>query len=502
MLDPLALAYAFDATEDGATLRFRPRGGRPVAELSEDDLVLPADTPPAQLTRAQETELPREVSVGFTDVGAEYRRSAATSRRLVVGAARTSQADLAVVTYDTAAKRRADIWLQDLWAGRETAGFAVPPSRLALAAGDVVGLTVNGRRRLVEVQKIVDTEGRRIEARSIDPEVFDLPLAPPRRLSPLLPVALGPVHAVVLDLPVLTAASADVLTRLAAFANPWPGSIAVWRSADGASYDQVAIIEAPATVGVTLDDLPAGPTGRWDSANRVRVQLYGGALASAADLSVFSGRNVAAVQNADGAWEVLQFAQADLVDTNTYELSRLLRGQAGSEWAIASPLAAGAPFVLLDAQVLPLVRGLNDLGRSMSLRIVAADRDHGDPSAVEIAVTPQATALMPLSPVHLTARRSSDGVQLSWIRRTRIDGDGWEATDVPLGEASEAYAIDILDGATVVRTLSATTPIVLYAAADEIADFGTPQTSLTVHVAQLSAAVGRGIVAGATLTPS
>ena len=94
------------------------------------------DRAPARLVRAQETELPREVSIGFTDSGTDYRRSAVISRRLIGGATRASHADLAVVTNDAAAERRADIWLQDLWAGRESADFALPPSALALMPGD------------------------------------------------------------------------------------------------------------------------------------------------------------------------------------------------------------------------------------------------------------------------------------------------------------------------------------------------------------------------------
>ena len=66
------------------------------------------------------------------------------------------------------------------------------------------------------------------------------------------------------------------------------------------------------------------------------------------------------------------------------ELSRLLRGQAGSEWAMGDPLPAGAPFVLLDEHVVPIARGLDALGRPMQLRVVAADRDHGDPAAVAL----------------------------------------------------------------------------------------------------------------------
>ena len=87
----------------------------------------------------------------------------------------------------------------------------------------------------------------------------------------------------------------------------------------------------------------------------------------------------------------------------------------------------------------------------------------------------------------------------TWIRRTRIDGDTWVG-EVPLGEDSERYALDILSGSDVVRTLDVTSPAALYAAADEIADFGAPQTNLSIRVSQLSATVGRGFATESTFT--
>ena len=499
MLDALSLAYAFEAIEQDGVLRFKQRGGRPVAELTEDDLVLPEEGAPATLTRMQESELPRAVSLSYTDGGNDYQKAAALSRRLAVGATRTSHADLAVVTYDSAAERRAEIWLQDLWAGRESAQFALPPSKLALAPGDVAALTVNGRRRLVEVQEIVDAEERTVTARSIDPEVFDLPLLPPRRHLPAAPAALGPVHALVLDLPALSAERPTVLTWLAVFADPWPGSVAVWVSNDGLSYSQTGLALAPSIVGETLDDLPTGPTARWHHA-AFRVRLYGGALASVSDSNLFAGANAAALRRADGAWEVIQFANAELVGERTYRLSRLLRGQAGSEWAMAVPLLGGAPFVLLDAHIVPIARGFDALERPMQLRVVAAGRDHGDATALSLTAAPQATALKPLTPVHIEARRSGDGARFTWIRRTRFDGDSWVG-EVPLGEDNEQYALDIMADADVVRTLTASTPAVLYTTDDELADFGAAQTSLSVRVAQFSATVGRGFTTQAILTP-
>jgi GTA TIM-barrel-like domain/Putative phage tail protein len=498
-LEPLGAAFAFEAATDGGLLSFRPRGGPPVAELGEDDLVMPDKGAPARLVRAQETELPNDISLGFTDLAQDYRRAAVTSRRLVGGSAKTAHADLATVMDRAAAERRANIWLQDLWAGREQASFAVPPSRLGLVPGDVVGVTIGGRRRLLEIRELVESGARDISARSIDPEVFAVPLTPPRRRAPALPAAVGPAEVVLLDLPTLPADATPVLLRAAIVADPWPGPVAVWRSFDGVAFERVAVAMAPATVGETLDALPAGPTGRFHANSGFRVRLYRGALASLGDAAVLAGANAAAVVQPDGSAEVIQFARAELVGERTYAISRLLRGQAGSEWAMGRPLAAGARFVILDENVTTLAHGIGLLSRTMQLRVVAADRSHGDPTAVACVATPQATALRPLAPVHLRARRGAGGVTLSWIRRTRRDGDSWATLDQPLGEDGEAYAIDILSGANVVRSLAAAQPSALYPAADELADFGAPQASLAVRVAQLSATVGRGFAAQSTL---
>jgi hypothetical protein len=127
---------------------------------------------------------------------------------------------------------------------------------------------------------------------------------------------------------------------------------------------------------------------------------------------------------------------AELVDDKTYKLSQLLRGQAGSDDAIADPLPAGSPFVVLDDHLVTIARGLDALDRAIDLRIVATGRSHDDPSALSLTVTPQAVALMPLSPVHVIAVRETGGIRVSWIRRTRRDGDNW-SVEVPLGEDTE-----------------------------------------------------------------
>jgi hypothetical protein len=118
--------------------------------------------------------------------------------------------------------------------------------------------------------------------------------------------------------------------------------------------------------------------------------------------------------------------------------------------------------------------------------------DQGHPSYVELSRAPTLKALRPLAPVRLKARRESGGVSITWIRQTRGSGDSWDVAEVPLGEDTEAYELDVLNGASLVRRISASTSQVFYSDADMIADFGAPPSTLTLRVAQLSAVTGAG----------
>ncbi len=88
--------------------------------------------------------------------------------------------------------------------------------------------------------------------------------------------------------------------------------------------------------------------------------------------------------------------------------------------------------------------------------------------------------------MHLKAARTGDGnVLVSWIRRGRRDADGWSEGDIPLDEETERYRVEIFDGAVVRRTIEVTAPQCVYAAADELADFGSAQESLKLSIRQL-----------------
>ena len=102
--------------------------------------------------------------------------------------------------------------------------------------------------------------------------------------------------------------------------------------------------------------------GRLDRAHSFRVSLAYGALASVSDTALFAGANVAALRGPDGAWEIIGFAEAQLVGAGAFRLSRLLRGLGGEEHLATRSLAAGADFGRQPLLGVPVA--LKDLGLS------------------------------------------------------------------------------------------------------------------------------------------
>ncbi|WP_293853186.1 glycoside hydrolase/phage tail family protein [uncultured Alsobacter sp.] len=491
-LQPLAEAFGFEAVASSGELRFLADGSRRSVAIAPDDLVPGRDGSLVQRVRAQEADLVDELTVGFIDAEGDYASAAATARRAGGASVRTAQVDLPAVLDRAVAETIAERALHRAWIARETATLVLRPGLLELEPGDTVMLPAPGAPGPYRIVRIRDAGQREIEARAVPPP----PASPPPRARPRPGTAAAPSVAgrpliVTLDWP-LARTDPAVLQSFAAAADPWTGPLAVWRSVDGASYALAGSIAAASLIGRTMAPLPAGPPWRWDRTAVCDVVLSGDGLVGRGDLAALAGEAVAAVRGADGQWEVLAFAAADLVGPRRFRLSRLLRGLGGSERAAARPAPAGSDVVILDGSLFDAAVGADALGRALRWRIGPATADVGDPAMVSLTATPGADALRPLAPVRAGARRTADGVALAWIRRSRLGGDAWEPVDTPLDEASERYEVDVLKAGLVVRTLGATSPAVLYPAAAELADFGAPQPTLSVRIVQLSASVGRG----------
>ena len=491
-LEPLAQSFGFDAIMSAGALRFEGRGGKISRLLGTDDLVPDRDGEPFTLRRSQETELPLELRLGFSDSEADYRNAAARSRRLAGAARREIAIETAIVTRSAEGRRLADQRLQEAWAARESLECELSPRCIAIEPGDVLSIPAETGRRLFRVTRIADGPTRRISARAVEPAIYVSGGAPGGTRPPRTPPALpGRPLAVPLVLPIVTVQPPSLLS-LAAFAAPWPGALAIWRADEAGLFALDGFVEAPSIVGETLTALPPGPLWRTDRRAVLEVRLRGGVLSSVLQEVALAGANALALVGADGAVEIVTVSQVELIGPQRFRLSGLIRGIGGSEAAATRVLPAGARVLVLDGAAVALTADLADLGRMRRYRVGPARDDVGDATMVEFEASVAGEPLFPLSPVRPKAWRTGDGIVLSWSRRTRIDGDSWELAEVPLGEESERYELGILDGEDRLHAEIVNAPGWVYPAAQELADFGSPQQEIALSLRQLSATVGRG----------
>jgi hypothetical protein len=494
-LQPLELAYFFDVLESCGEVAFRPRGqtSGEVAVAVQELVETKAGSPLLTVTRGQESDLPASAKITYVDAARDYQPAVAEARRLTGASGRVAQAEVPIVMDTLSAQPVAETQLFEAWSVRERFSFTLPPSRLAVEPGDVLTLTGNGLPQRVKVREIGDHGARDIEGRAFDAEVYRSSPSAGRQWATPPSVSTGQPVGLFLDLPLLRGDEPVEAGYVAASQSPWPGGVAVYSSPETTGFVLRAVIAAQATLGITATAMGPGPLGVFDYGTRVRVEVAEGQLASISTLQACAGGNLAAVETPEGDWEVFQFLSATLVAPGVYELSGLLRGQAGTEHAMRAPLAAGAPFVLLDESLARLPLTPAEVGLALNWRYGPSSRDAGDASYVAKTHAFRGVGARPYAPVHARGSRSGGDLTVTWIRRTRVGGDTWSVADVPLSELFERYEADVLDVAGAVkRTLAATSPSVFYSAAQQIADFGAPQPAVSVRIHQIGGDGNRG----------
>lgn len=235
-------------------------------------------------------------------------------------------------------------------------------------------------------------------------------------------------------------------------------------------------------------------SGSWPC---VAVKLIRGDVQSVSVDQLLSGANLAVIGDGSAQnWEVFQFAQADIVDENTFDLSMRLRGQAGSNAVAPNHWPEGSIFVLLDGrpQQIELAGSARDV--TQHYRYGPGTRPLSDPSYQYRTNAFSGIGLRPYSVCHLQVTPSGSGLDVSLIRRAWIGGDAWSAQDVPLSETFERYVVRVFKDGVQTRQTNVSEPNWTYTNVMDLAD-GAGETRF--DVAQLSDTYGEGPVATFTL---
>lgn len=499
-IEPLMRTYGFDAVESDDLLRFRLRGAASVATILEEELAahFPGTTPPEPVdaSRRLESELPAEVSVIYADKDADYQQGSQYARRLIGGSRDVTTVELPLALSAAKAAEVAETILFELWTAREERRFATTRKYADVDPGDQVTI-VRADGSTLAVRTTGKDESRGLiqwTGTAEDTSQYTRAVAGAGYGNAAQSVGMvGGTDLRLLDIPILRDEDDDAGCYAAA-----AGYFAGWRGAElykstdgGASFGatQNAFL-TPAVLGIAVTALGNFQGGNvFDQSSTVEVTIGSGALASASESAVLNGANVALLGG-----ELIQFQTATLLAAGKYRLTGLLRGRRGTEAAMTTH-AAGEAFVLLSTSTALRVKGSTaEIGLARQWKAPAFGQSLVEASPV--AFTNTGAGLLPMAPVHLGGGRNAAGdVTIAWTRRTRVGGEWRDSVDAALGEATEAYEVEVWDSAftTLKRTITGlATPTTTYTAAQQTTDFGSTQAAVYLRVFQVSASAGRG----------
>lgn len=506
-LQPLALAFNFDIADKGGALSVVRRGRAPVATFEPGDLAAIGISGDGGTTRGQAVAVPREhdralprrSAITYRDIDRDYQLSTESAERQFGGSDTRLNAEIALNLNATEARRIADRMLHEAWAGRETLELALTDQWVDLNASDAVAVPIGSSGlAYMRIERINRNRAGicEVSLRSDDPEVYrstavrQAPAVPPNELD-----LVGNTKLVLIDAPILLDANDnDGFYWAATGQNPgWRGAD-IQRSIDGGvSYDGFASATGYAEIGTVTGTVPAGPVLVWDRSTVITVTLLpGGELESATEQQVYAGANLAWIGPSTGqGGEYIQFATATLVAPQTWELSNLLRGRRGTEYAVATHGPSETFVLMLASSVGRANYGSSDWNRERIFRPVSVYQEFDD--AADQAFTNTGEGKRPLAPVApMIVRNDLNDITLSWVRRTRLEVPGLGNGFVPLGEESERYEVEIVVGSVVVRTIASTIPQIIYTAAEQTADGIVPGSAVSGRIYQVAAIRGRG----------
>ena len=285
-------------------------------------------------------------------------------------------------------------------------------------------------------------------------------------IEPRLPWLAAPPDLVVLDLPAPFTQVQAPKPVFGAFASPWPGTIEI-RLAE----QIVARLDRPMTYGRLSEALPATPISR---------RLAKGCVVTFANTEPPPTSGKAALYDTGRVVDILTWARATWVASQTWRLEGIVRGYHGGATGPALPVATG--FVVLDDALVAADLDPSLIG--VPLEWTAAPAAQAD-LETRLEARFSQNAALPWSPCHLRARRTPNGIQFSWVRRASGDGDSWALPEVPRGLSVETYVVCVKSstGASL-RIFEVEGPSCLYPVSDELADFGAQQTQITISICQ------------------
>jgi hypothetical protein len=505
-IEPLLAAYGCEAFESEGKLKVVRKGKAPVATVEYQHLGATQDSRDSQepifsATREQLSTIPTRVDVQYMRYDASYQQGNQIAQRGQVLTDQQVSVSFPISLTDAEAAQSAWRILTESWMQRTSREWTTSLRYAYLEPADVILLEqasgVAVRERIIEKQEddgilrfksVLDDDGTYVQVSSgvSGPSGGGTIIqgAPTTQLSLF---EVPPLN----DLDSLSAILYAAGSVPSGRDSEWNRATIYMSPVDDSTTQQIGELTTLSISGTTttvlrswseLSEQASDPRSWFDAT------VYG-TPSEYSEAQQLSGSGLAVVGR-----EVISYRNADLLASNQYRFSGIIRGLYGTSYA-ADEHVASEKIILIPstAEVVAVSRNSTEINTNRKYRAVTSGGAYDDAPTVGYQFKGQ--TLVPINPVHVhTVRQSNGDRTIKWTRRNRAYQAWVDSTDVPNSETTETYQIELYVAGTdtLLRSAVVTTPSYTYTAANIATDFGLIPSTIRIVISQLSSIVGYG----------
>ncbi len=502
VLEQLQAIFPWDVIQHGYKNKYVKRGSGTEFEVPWQDL-----GPVISLAQEREmdTQLPYRLEITYFDIDLDGQPNIQFAERRF-NSKRIERLNIPLFMNAAEAAQAAEVLLNIRHDERRSFVFTLPPTYRNAEPSDLPILNMKDATHRMRLENVNYLSNGQLECTAKQFRVTTYTSAAPGASGSIpkpttIPSIANPFLGV-LDAPVIhdSQNKPGYLSLVAHPSDTWIGGT-LWRARDGVTYEMVQALSAVTVWGTCQNALTAHGGHLVDEGSELICKPIKGEIVSVTETEWMNEETLMAY-GAPGRWELIAPQLATDNADGTFSCSRFLRGRRGTEWA-SSLHQIGDYFGFVNDGTAKFVSALvTDIDQTLKHKAVTTGRDLESASVVNLLYAGE--NLKPRSPVQASGYRdSNDDFFGRFIPRSRLNNrlsPLQQITDGSLmGEATELYEIDVMDGADVLRTITVTVPEFEYPAADQVTDFGSEQSAIDFNIYQISAVVGRGHVGVFTL---
>lgn len=503
ILANLATVYQFDIVPSGDKVKFIPKTLSVVRTFKSADLGHTSSSDlsgsaPYTAKRVQGIDLPRSVTLNYYSAALDHNVFTQVSTLETYASGQDVKLEVPFTLADDEAKRITESALVNAHIEQQQYTFVTDYHNIDLEPGDIINMPLDsGGNTNVRIIQIRETDDGLLEFTVVRADFASssysgsaVTVQTPPAQTTNTPVSIGYSQALFIEVPPLNDSDTSPRVKVAIHgygAEGWPGA-ALYKSVDGgATYSMITSSNTTPTIGMVSSAMAAPALYQvWDTTTTITVTLKQGTLTNSSDIAVQNGTNWCMIGE-----EVIGFVNATLTGPNTYQLSRLLRGRAGTEVKCGSHVT-NELFVLLDEALTTITIDQADIGKTVKYKAVTFGSDISLATAVD--VQPFGLNMRPWRVAQPKLKKETNGDwTISWIERPRYNNGMRDYTEISHDPDWGGYAVAILDNTDAVkRTTTTVGTTFTYTVAMQQADFGSAQTTLKASIVQMTQSAGGG----------